>query len=874
MKSSKITFSILAHVDAGKTTLAESMLYLSGTIRNAGRVDHGDTFLDNYEVERERGITVFSKQAEISFEDKQAILLDTPGHVDFSAEMERTLQVTDYAILLISGSDGIQGHVLTLWRLLGIYNIPVFIFINKMDQEGNDKAEIMNELKDRLSGECIDFSGEEDDDFYENLATGSEEALEEFFENGLISDDTIKSLITERKIFPCYFGSALKMTGVSEFMSGLARFTDYKEYDDTLSARIYKISRDSQGNRLTHMKLTGGKIQPKMMLGDEKINQIRIISGGGFKAVNEAVAGDICAVTGLDNTYSGQGIGNLSGSIMPVLEPVMVYRVSFEGDNNVHEIYLKIKQLEEEEPELHIVWNEENDEINIAMMGEVQTEILKRIFRERYNLEASFDHGSIVYKETIARKTEGVGHYEPLRHYAEVHIIVEPAERGSGVTIDADCPEDKLAKNWQRLIMTNLGEKTHRGILTGGELTDVRISVVGGRAHLKHTEGGDFRQASYRAVRHALMKAGCILLEPVYNFRLELPYNLIGRGMSDIQKMCGRCDQPETQGDTAILTGTCPVSTMQGYQSEVAAYSSGMGKLFCTVKGYEECHNTEEVIAKTSYDPAADIANPAGSIFCSHGAGYYVSWEQVEEYMHVDSILCENDKENDDVYSVKAYYNPNMKPVGGQLYYEEPETYQAVSLHGLADKELEDIFVKTYGEIRHKQAPPVAKTIDYDKPLDKRSHQAKRIAREKNNTESYLLVDGYNIIFAWDELKKLSESNLDAARTRLLDIMCNYQGYRDVTLIVVFDAYKVKGKVREVMEYNNIYVVYTKEAETADQYIEKSVHKIGSKHKVTVATSDGLEQIIIFGQGAIRMSAANLKADVEAVNKEIGEIIR
>lgn len=805
MKSSKITFSILAHVDAGKTTLAESMLYLSGTIRNAGRVDHGDTFLDNYEVERERGITVFSKQAEISFEDKQAILLDTPGHVDFSAEMERTLQVTDYAILLISGSDGIQGHVLTLWRLLGIYNIPVFIFINKMDQEGNDKAEIMNELKDRLSGECIDFSGEEDDDFYENLATGSEEALEEFFENGLISDDTIKSLITERKIFPCYFGSALKMTGVSEFMSGLARFTDYKEYDDTLSARIYKISRDSQGNRLTHMKLTGGKIQPKMMLGDEKINQIRIISGGGFKAVNEAVAGDICAVTGLDNTYSGQGIGNLSGSIMPVLEPVMVYRVSFEGDNNVHEIYLKIKQLEEEEPELHIVWNEENDEINIAMMGEVQTEILKRIFRERYNLEASFDHGSIVYKETIARKTEGVGHYEPLRHYAEVHIIVEPAERGSGVTIDADCPEDKLAKNWQRLIMTNLGEKTHRGILTGGELTDVRISVVGGRAHLKHTEGGDFRQASYRAVRHALMKAGCILLEPVYNFRLELPYNLIGRGMSDIQKMCGRCDQPETQGDTAILTGTCPVSTMQGYQSEVAAYSSGMGKLFCTVK---------------------------------------------------------------------AYYNPNMKPVGGQSYYEEPETYQAVSLHGLADKELEDIFVKTYGEIRHKQAPPVAKTIDYDKPLDKRSHQAKRIAREKNNTESYLLVDGYNIIFAWDELKKLSESNLDAARTRLLDIMCNYQGYRDVTLIVVFDAYKVKGKVREVMEYNNIYVVYTKEAETADQYIEKVVHKIGSKHKVTVATSDGLEQIIIFGQGAIRMSAANLKADVEAVNKEIGEIIR
>lgn len=868
MKSDKIIMSILAHVDAGKTTLAEGMLYLSGSIRNMGRVDHKDTFLDNNEVERERGITVFSKQAELRFGDKQVTLLDTPGHVDFSAEMERTLLVTDYAILVISGSDGIQGHVLTLWRLLDIYNIPVFIFVNKMDQPDNDKDIIMDMLKKELSGECVKFGQDMDDAFYEELATCSEEALSEYFENGSIRDETIRKLITDRKVYPCFFGSALKVDGVQEFMDGVCRFSDYKEYPEELKARVYKISRDASNNRLTHLKVLGGNIEPKMMVNDEKINQIRMLSGDNAKPVNVSKAGEVCVVTGLENTYAGQGIGQGMDDIMPVLEPVMVYRLILDDNVNVHETFLKIKQLEEEEPELHIVWDDVHNEINIAMMGDIQTDIIKRQLRDRYNLLAEFDHGNIVYKETIAGLTEGVGHYEPLRHYAEVHLKMEPAKRGSGIMIDSQCSDDDLAKNWQRLIMTNLGEKVHKGVLTGSELTDVRITLVGGKAHLKHTEGGDFRQASYRAVRHGLMKAGCILLEPVYNFRLEIPSDMIGRGMSDIQKMHGTFESPKTNGDTTILTGTCPVATMQGYQASVASYTRGLGKLFCTVKGYEECHNAEEVIEKAGYDPAGDIANPAGSIFCSHGAGYYVNWEQVEEYMHIGNLVACDETKNDD--SIPQYAGLKRN---NNSYYEEPQNYQAVSLYGFADKELESIFVKTYGEIKHKEAYVPSKKIDYDeKKPDPRSHQAKRQAREKNK-ENYLLVDGYNIIFSWDELKSLSESNLESARNRLLDIMCNYQGYKDVTVIVVFDAYRVKGKVREVMEYNNIYVVYTKEAETADQYIEKTVHKIAHNNNVTVATSDGLEQVIIFGKGARRLSANGLKEEVMAANKDIKEHI-
>ena len=899
-----ICTAILAHVDAGKTTLAESLLYLSGSIRQLGRVDNKDTFLDNNDIERERGITVFSKQAQVTFGDKNVTLLDTPGHVDFSAEMERTLHISDYAILVISGSDGVQSHVVTLWKLLKVYNIPVFLFINKMDQPDNDAAAIMEELKLRLSAECIDFTQAGTEEFYDSVATCSEAALEEFLETDEVSEQTIADMIKKREVFPCFFGSALKLTGVEEFINGFAKYAKEPRYIEDFGAKVYKITRDNQGNRLTHIKVTGGSIVPKMVIDDEKINQIRIYSGASFESVNEAHAGQICAITGLDKTFCGQGLGDNKETSLPVLEPVMVYKVILPDACNVNDMYLKFKQLEEEEPELQIAWNEQNSEINVKLMGEIQTEVLKRMIRERYDVDVSFSSGSIVYKETIARKTEGVGHYEPLRHYAEVHITVEPAERGSGVTIDTDCSEDLLAKNWQRLIVTNLSERSHVGILTGGELTDVKITVVGGRAHLKHTEGGDFRQASYRAVRHALMKAGCVLLEPVYNYRIEVPLEYTGRVMTDIQKMHGTFEIEENDGaaggNTAgggtaevftVIVGKCPVATMQGYQSELMAYSKGNGRLFCSLSGYEECHNTEEVIEKSQYDVEADIANPAGSIFCSHGAGYYVSWEQVEEYMHIPLTFKDDeggvngygggygdvsDKHGEaqgymangmrtpDGYMPKAYY---AKKSGGS-YYKEPETYQAASLHGLADKELEDIFVKTYGEIKHKKEAPVAKVVDYNKPLDPRSHAAKNAAKNASK-ENYLLVDGYNIIHAWPQLKTLAAENLESARIKLLDILCNYQGYKKMTLIVVFDAYKVKGKQREVTEYNNIYVVYTKEAETADQYIEKTVHKIGQKNNVTVATSDALEQIIIFGQGAIRMSASGLLNDVKAVEEEI-----
>ena len=856
-----ICAALLAHVDAGKTTLAESFLYLGGVIRQPGRVDNGDSFLDNNDIERERGITVFSKQAEVVFGDKKVTLLDTPGHVDFSAEMERTLQVADYAVLIISGSDGVQGHVVTLWRLLKIYNIPVFIFVNKMDQPDNNPEMIMDELKNRLATECVDFTHCKDDladDFYEEAAMCSEAALDEYIGTQVVSDSTITEMIRDRQIFPCFFGSALKITGVSDFMEGIGTYTRAPLYGDEFAAKVYKITRDNQGNRLTHVKVTGGSLTPKMVIDGEKVNQIRIYSGGGYENVGEASAGEVCAVTGLDNTFCGQGLGNEPDSDAPLLEPVMAYRLILPDSCNVHDMYHRLRELEEEEPELQIEWNEQTEEINVKLMGEIQTGVLERIIRERFDTKVSFDAGSIVYKETIAGSTEGVGHYEPLRHYAEVHLIIEPAERGSGVTIDTDCSEDELAGNWQRLIVSNLSDKVHRGILTGGELTDVRITVVGGRAHLKHTEGGDFRQASYRAVRHALMKAGCVLLEPVYSYRLEVPADMIGRAMTDIQKMHGTFGEPLVDGNITFIEGSCPVSTMRGYHTELAAYSKGMGRLFCSLAGYEECHNPEEVVSRFGYDAEADIANPAGSVFCSHGAGFYVPWEQVEDYMHVE----------------KKYADNEIKPVmPAAAYHLEPENYQAVSLHGFSDKELEDIFVKTYGEIKHKRDTAVKRTVDYDRPPDPRSHEARKRASEKRTREDYLLVDGYNIIFSWDELRELADDNLDSARTKLLDIMCNYQGYRKMTVIVVFDAYRVKGKTREVMEYNNIHVVYTKEAETADQYIEKTVHKLGGNHNVTVATSDALEQIIIFGQGAVRMSAAGLLAEVRAVEKEIRENI-
>lgn len=851
MISKKLTVGILAHVDAGKTTLAESMLYISGSIRTLGRVDHKNTFLDTFELERSRGITIFSKQAELTIGDKKITLLDTPGHVDFSAEMERTLQVLDYAILVINGADGIQGHVKTLWRLLEIYKIPVFLFVNKMDQDGTDRNKLLDKLRKELSDTCVAFDSERNESFYESIAVCDEKCLDSYLDTGVVSDSDIIKLICKRKLFPCCFGSALRLTGVEEFMKQIEKYICFKEYGEEFAAKVYKISRDSQGARLTHLKITGGSINNKMPIGNDKVNQIRIYSGSSFKAVDVASAGTICAVTGLNETVSGQGLGKEAASELPILEPVLVYKIEFPEDCNIYNMYIKLRELEEEDPQLHIVWSEQSNEIHVQVMGEVQIEILKTLINERFDTTVKFGAGSIVYKETVADKSEGVGHYEPLRHYAEVHLLLEPGERGSGMQFETDCSEDELAKNWQRLVLTHLEEKQHIGVLTGSAITDMKITLVAGKAHLKHTEGGDFRQACYRAVRHGLMRNKCILLEPIYDFRIELPQEMLGRAMNDIQKMYGSFDPPFTEGNMSVLTGTAPVSSMQGYQLEVVAYTRGKGRIVCTLKGYEECHNAEEIIAQFGYDPVSDMNNPTGSVFCAHGAGFVVEWDQVEQYMHIEN-------KNKVVLSNQA-----DEPIKRHDVVDKDETVQAVSLYGLADKELEDIFVRTYGEIKHKKDTS-GSHVNYSS-----KHVEKKNNKPYEHKENYLLVDGYNIIFSWEELNELAKTNIDGARTRLMDILCNYQGYRDVKLILVFDAYKVKGNHGEVEKYHNIYVVYTKEAETADQYIEKTVHSIGHKYNVTVATSDALEQVIIFGLGAIRMSAKGLKDEVEAVNKEI-----
>lgn len=851
MKSNKLTVGILAHVDAGKTTLAESMLFKSGSIRTLGRVDHKDAFLDTYELERTRGITIFSKQAELVIGDKEVTLLDTPGHVDFSAEMERTLQVLDYAILVVNGADGIQGHVRTLWRLLYIYNIPVFIFINKMDQEGTNRKSLMDEIRAELSDACIPFDNTFDKEFYESIAVCDETCLECYLETGEVSVGQITELINERKVFPCFFGSALRITGVEELMQGFGKYTSWKEYGDEFGAKIYKISRDNQGVRLTHIKITGGSLHTKMAIKEDKVNQIRIYSGSGYKTVDSVLSGVVCAVTGLNDTVSGEGLGIEKASELPMLEPVLVYKIEFPDDCNVHNMYTKLRELEEEEPQLHIIWNEQSDEIHVQVMGEVQIEILKTLIYERFDVNVNFGAGSISYKETIVEPSEGVGHYEPLRHYAEVHLLLTPGERGSGLQFDTDCSEDELARNWQRLVLTHLEEKQHVGVLTGSAITDMKITLIAGRAHLKHTEGGDFRQACYRAVRQGLMRSESILLEPVYDFRIELPPDMIGRAMTDVQKMQGSFNSPYNEGDTAILTGTAPVSCMQGYQLVMIDYSRGEGRLTCTLKGYEECHNSEEVIAIKGYDPVSDMNNPTGSVFCAHGSGFVVAWNMVEQYMHIENRYKPANNKQEIEYEK------------GQSFYQEPETVRAVSLYGIADKELEDIFVRTYGEIKQKK-DNVVSHVSYED-----NSTVKKNQKPYEHRENYLLVDGYNIIFSWEELRELAKVNVDGARTRLMDIMCNYQGYRDMKLILVFDAYKVKGNHGEVEKYHNIDVVYTKEAETADQYIEKTVHSIGRKYNVTVATSDALEQVIIFGFGAVRMSAQGLKDDVEAVNKEI-----
>lgn len=867
-----ICAGIVAHVDAGKTTLSESILYTSGAIRKMGRVDHGDAFLDTYELERSRGITIFSKQALFSLGDAQITLLDTPGHVDFSAEMERTLQVLDYAILLISGADGVQGHTLTLWKLLKRYQIPTFLFVNKMDQPGTDEKALMEELKKRLDGNCVDFSGDRDtQEWQEQLAMCDETLLESYLEEGSVEEGEISRLINERKLFPCFFGSALKMTGVQEFLQGLEKYIEMPEYPREFGAKVFKIARDSQGNRLTYMKITGGSLKVKTVLRgqkdeedrEEKVDQIRIYSGEKYEMVNEAFAGMVCAVTGLTFTYPGQGLGREAASDMPLLEPVLTYQIQLPPECDVHKMLLNLRQLEEEEPLLHIVWNEELGEIHAQVMGEVQIEILKSLIKERFGVVVDLGSGNIVYKETIKTPVEGVGHFEPLRHYAEVHLLLEPGEPGSGMQFYTDCSEDELDKNWQRLILTHLEEKEHRGVLTGSPITDMRITLVAGRAHLKHTEGGDFRQATYRAVRQGLRKAESVLLEPYYDFRLEVPADMIGRGMADIQRMCGEFQPPQIEGETAVLTGSAPVVTMRDYQNEVISYSRGMGRLFCTLKGYFPCHNQEEVVQAFCYDPEADLENPTGSVFCAHGAGFVVNWDQVEEYMHVESGLLLEPVER----------QPEPVEVRKKTWKEERDAYQAT------EKELEEIFTRTYGPIR-------SRVGEEDLPRRsvkgwKRSHarmdntSSSYVGRTKNrNTppeKEYLLVDGYNIIFAWEDLKDLADANIDAARDKLTDMLCNYQGYKKCTLILVFDAYKVKGNPGSVQKYHNIHVVYTKEAETADQYIEKTVHEIGRKNHVTVATSDRLEQVIILGQGGTRMSARELREDMELVAGQICE---
>lgn len=840
----KIVVGILAHVDAGKTTLSEGMLYTSGAIRTMGRVDNRDAFLDTYALERERGITIFSKQAVFPLGTTQVTLLDTPGHVDFSPEMERTLQVLDYAILVISGADGVQGHTRTLWNLLRRYEIPTFVFVNKMDQKGTDAEVLLQELKNVLEEGCVDFSAKRDVHFYEEAAVCSEDALEEFLEIGRLKKETLQELFLDRQLFPCFFGSALRLEGVKEFVEQMQELIKVPAYPETFGAKVFKIARDEAGNRLTYLKITGGSLKVKAVIEGQKVNQIRIYSGEKYEAVNEVEAGSICAVTGLSDTYPGEGLGAEQGTYLPVLEPVLNYQViPTEGDDPIL-LLPKLRELEEEEPQLHIVWEEALQEIHVQLMGEVQLEVLKTLIYERFGAEVEFGQGNILYKETIQNTVEGVGHFEPLRHYAEVHLLLEPGEPGSGVQCMSVCSEDLLDRNWQRLILTHLMETEHRGVLTGAPITDIRITLVSGKAHLKHTEGGDFRQAVYRAVRQGLKQADSVLLEPYYEYRLELPSENVGRAMTDIERMHGTFGLPQTEADRTILTGMAPVSTMRDYQKEVHAYTRGNGTLQCTLKGYAPCHNTEEVLAATGYDSERDTLHPTGSVFCGHGAGFLVPWYEVKEYMHLPSIMQEKPSDSS----------------------EEKQTAYRVSKETDAwidTEEVDRIIAQSVGANKKQKTLPKKKVPEYYKSTSKPKKQEVR--------EEYLLVDGYNVIFAWEDLKDLAQVSIDGARGKLLDVLCDYQGMKKCNLIVVFDAYRVQGHKTEISTYHNIHVVFTKEAETADQYIEKFAHENGKKYNVTVATSDGLEQIIIRGQGCRLLSARELKDEIERTKKTLFE---
>ncbi len=851
----RTVIGMLAHVDSGKTTLSEAMLYRSGEIRKLGRVDHGDAFLDTDSMERSRGITIFSKQANLSLAGSAVTLLDTPGHVDFSAEMERALQVLDYAVLVISGTDGVQSHTETLWQLLIRYNIPTFIFINKMDISYLTKESLLKELKQRLSAGCCDFSPLRDNnEMNEELAECSEELMNSYLDNGDVPERLISAAIANREVLPCIFGSALKLNGVDELLDIIDRYTLEASYPEEFGARVYKITQDEQGVRLTHLKITGGSLKVRTLIENngwaEKINQLRVYSGVKYSAVDELPSGCVCAVTGLTRTFAGEGLGFERNSPSPVLEPVLTYKIILPPKTDVQTALQQLHRIEEQEPQMHIIWNERLQEIHVQLMGEIQLEILKTMISDRYGMDVSFDRGSISYKETIEAPVEGVGHYEPLRHYAEVHLLMEPAERGTGLQFFTDLQRDSLDINWQRLILSHLEEKVHIGVLTGSPITDMRITLVAGKAHIKHTEGGDFRQATYRAVRQGLRSAKSVLLEPWYDFRLEVPSECVGRAMTDIQRMECEMQPPVTNGETTVISGSAPVAEMRDYQSEVISYSHGKGRLVCIPKGYFPCHNSDEVIAEIGYDADADVDNSADSVFCSHGAGVMVKWNEAPYRMHVDSGIRfgENyDEDSSDNIAVQQQISSYKQRMA-------------------TDKELMEIFERTYGKISR---DPRRAMRNEKQPEHKK---IPKLPQPPKGPE-YLLVDGYNIIFAWEELNKLARDNLDLARNTLVNTLCNYQGFRQCNLILVFDAYKVKGNHREVEEIGGISVVYTKEAETADMYIEKVAHKLGKEHKVRVATSDSTEQLIIMGSGGIRVSASEFYDEVKMVEKAIRELI-
>lgn len=859
-KMKKIVIGILAHVDSGKTTLSEALLYNSGSIKKLGRVDHRDSFLDNFSLERDRGITIFSKQAVLNYKDVEFTLLDTPGHADFSAETERTLQVLDYAVLVISATSGIQSHTETLWRLLSKYNVPCFIFVNKMDLDGADKERVTAELKRKFSDGCIDFTDTKSDEFFESVALCDERLLNQYYESESISNDDIIFSVKERKIFPCLFGSALKLTGVNELLECLYSFTQMPDYGSEFAGKVYKISED-KGQRLTWLKVTGGSLKVREILksdknkSSEKVNQIRIYSGEKFNTIDEAKAGTVCAVTGITFAGSGDGLGAERNSRLPVLEPVLTYRLILPNGADAHTVLEKMKILESEDPQLKVVWNERLKEIQIQLMGDIQLEILQSVISQRFGIDVSFSKGNIIYKETIAEAVEGVGHFEPLRHYAEVHLLLKPGKRDSGLVFKTDCKEDLLDKNWQRLILTHLYEKTHIGVLTGSPITDMEITLKSGKAHPKHTEGGDFRQATYRAVRQGLRKAESVLLEPIYEFTLEIPTECVGRAMTDIQRMSGSFNPPETMGDISVISGTAPVSEMYDYAKDVVQYTHGKGKLNCNLKGYEPCHNADEVIAQIGYDCDGDTDNPCDSVFCSHGAGYVVKWDEVKSHMHLPSVL----------QAPKSEYAENSRKSFSSIKNSD-------NLFAL-DKELMQIFEQTYGPIKNRSVNQNHFTLTEKADGKKREEKYKSNRPAKYDGKQYLLVDGYNVIFSWDSLREMSKDNIDGARNMLINILCNYQGYKKCEVILVFDAYKVKGNTREVEQVNNINIVYTKEAETADMYIEKVSHKLAKNNNVRVVTSDALEQLIILGNGALRVSSKEFLAEVKQAEEEIRNII-